>query len=473
MNYLYEATDANGQTVMGRMDGLNEADVQRKLLLQGYQAQAIAPVGPNTPAVAPQDRTLMNPTPQGHMTAYQNAAVLSQAVPQTQTAATSTARRTGGITLAGNAAKVATLAQQTRQAQGFAPPGQSAVDNASRLGGVSTRDLMFFFQQLASLVKSGMSIYSALDNLAPRTPNRNLAQAAKEMADQARNGGRISDVMEQYPRIYPAHIVGMVRAGELGGFLEIALAEIALNYEQNIALYRHAWIPKMMATQSLFILALVIPLVPSLYAADFSVQAFVTNYLKQVCFLYLPLAFVLFYGSKWGAARLQLPQFRYVRDSLSLKLPPFGDLQRQAAIAAFVRMLRKLYHAGVAPIAAWEGAMHTASNVVIRDRLAQSYALMQQGASLPDAFTATGLFTNSIENLVITGHHSGEVVESLDKVADYYQDQIDQAAARSKFMMLRFGILAMLVLGGAAMLWLAHTYYGGMFTWVDRNFGTE
>jgi len=334
---------------------------------------------------------------------------------------------------------------------------------------VNDRDRLFFFQQLAALVKSGNSIYAALDNLAPRTPNKNLSKVTFEMAEGARTGGRISDVMERYPKIFEDHIVGLVRAGELGGFLEIALSEIALNYEQNVALFRGAWIPKLMAVQAIYALALAIPLFHDLLDPAGLEKGFTGNlmvYLMHEAIL-LPLTFCIIQGVKFAWNRGQQPQLRHLRDSWTLRVPPFGDLHRQAALASFVRMLRRLYHAGVSPIPAWEGASRTASNVVIRDRLASSYDMMQKGVSLPDAFAATGLFNGNIEQLLMTGHLSGQVVESLDQIAEYYQNQVDEASKKAKFGILRIGIITMLVLGGITIAWAAHSYFAALFHFGD------
>jgi len=481
MNYFYEAVDTSGRTVLGKIDAVDEAEAQTRLLQMGYRPQAIAPnPGASPNSTLGQDLTLMGsmtgmPVASPATTSGQSlntnlpdlryGAGANPALTLGQTLHPTGMARVGGITLAGNAAQVGARVKTT---SGATRPQSAHVADASTLGGVSTQDLLPFFQQLASLVKSGMTIYTALDNLAPRTRNANLARTAREMADAARNGGRISDVMERYPRIYPDHIVGTVRAGELGGFLEIAMAEIALNYEQNIALYRGSWIPKMMATQSLFALALAIPLFPSLLnSLDFSAN--MRLYLMREAIL-LPAAFGIYLLIKFGARHLQLPHMRTLRDSWSLRMPPFGDLQRQAALFSFVRMLRKLYHAGVSPIYAWEGAMNTASNVVIRDKLAGAYDLVQKGASLPDAFTATGLFGDGIEQLILTGHYSGEVVESLDRAADIYQGRVDEAYGKSRFMMRRLGILALLILGGAAMAWMMHSYFQAVFDLPDKMF---
>lgn len=477
MNFFYEAIDNTGQSVVGKMDAQDATEVQHKLLQMGYRPQSIAPNPAASVLNAPPVQTL--PALADMPTGGFRLPIPQQPAPELRTQQWNSPHgqvaaqpRARSITLAGNAA------QSVRQSMAGTTKTQaklgSAAAQTSALEGVSTRDLMLFFQQLAQLVKSGMTVYAALDNLAPRTTNKDLSQVAQEMAQAAHSGGRISEVMEHYPYIFPDHITGTVRAGELGGFLEIVLAEISLNYEQNIALYRGSWIPKLMATQAFFMLAFVQPLFGALFrvgaGGELDFAANIALYVQLVFLRNLPIAFLLYFGVKWGAKRLQTPQFRRLRDEWSLRLPPFGDLQRQVALSAFVRMLRRLYRAGVAPIHAWEGAMNTASNVVIREKLAASYTLMQQGATLPDAFEATGLFNNSIEQLLVTGHHAGQVEESLDNAATFYQEQAEESAKKARFAMLRLGVLAMLILGGAAFLWMAKTYFSGMFTAVERMF---
>ncbi|MCW3095579.1 MAG: Type secretory pathway, component PulF [Chthonomonadaceae bacterium] len=465
MDYLYEAVDPSGRTVMGKIDANDEVEVRRKLTQMGYRPQTVA-AAQNTTAAAVAPR----------QTGMGSVAVTPNLVRNGVQTGTQTAARGSSITLAGNAAKLGT--RTTAQTQGRTSTALNSNfllnpvnPNASKLGGVSTKDLAFYFQQLAPLVKSGMTIYTALDNLAARTPNKNLAQTAREMAEAARKGQRISDVMELYPRIYPDHIVGMVRAGEMGGFLEIALAEIALNFEQNIALYKGMWIPKLMASQAIYLLPIIVPLMPCIFASmDFAAN--MVLYLKWELVL-LPLTALFHLLLIQSAKQARLPQYRRFRDSMSLQIPAFGNLQRVAALSAFVRMLRRLHHAGVAPIQAWECAMNTADNVIIREKLASSYTLMNQGASFSDAFAATGLFDNQIENLVITGQQSGEIVESLDKAADHYQERVFDATVRAKRVMWSMGLTTMLVLGGGAICWLTYSEYHSMFGWVDKNFSTD
>lgn len=471
MNFFYEAVDQTGNAVVGKIEAINEAEVQQKLTQLGYRIQALAPVQ-NAPLAPVEEPILPHLVTAGTVTRrpiLDSEQVAESGLPPIYTPAR--AERVGSITMAGNAARVAARIGQVKAAPArtghiaVPPMAAPAAPQTSTLGGVKTRDLMFFFEQLSSLVNSGITIHAALDNLAPRTPNANLARTAREMAEHARQGGRVSDVMERYPHIYHEHIVGMVRAGELGGFLEIALAEIAENFRQNIALYRYSWIPKVMAFQALLVLAIAQPLFPNLFP-NADIRLFLMLAARN-----LVIAGALLVAISFGSRRLQWPRYRRFRDEWSLRLPAFGNLQRQTAIATFLRVLKRLFQAGVSPSAAWEGAMQTATNSVIRERLAQSNVMMQQGASLPDAFAATGLFNNAIEQMIVTGHESGQVVEMLDQASGYYQQQAEDAVGKARFTMLRMGIIAMLVLGGGSLIWMTYSYFHGILDWVNSYFG--
>ena len=478
MNFLYEAVDASGATTLGKIEANDATEAQRRLVQSGYRPLSIAPTNSAVVETSLPVRTPYDAPAQIQSQSQSQRSTVIQAQPRTHAAPMQTnqnmaARTTGsGMILSGNAARTSTKTR-TKNTQATAPSNSGVlppIANASKLGGAGSRDLMLFFQQLASLVKSGMTINSALDNLGPRTRNANISKTARDMADAAKAGGRVSDVMARYPRIYPDHVVGMVRAGELGGFLEIALAEIAHTYEQNIALYKGAWLPKFLAIQALFALPLGLPLMSSIFkvrpGGDLNLKANIHDYMVQATIQFI-ICGVLYFLVVFGVKQLQLPQFRRFRDNLALKMPPFGALQRQAALANFVRMLRRLYQAGVSPIQAWEGAMWTSSNVVIREKLAGSYDMMQKGASFADAFTATGLFHNSIEQLLVTGQASGQMPEMLDQAAGYYQEQVEESASKVRRAMFLWGVRAMLILGGLLICWVAYSYFHGMFNFVD------
>jgi type IV pilus assembly protein PilC len=164
---------------------------------------------------------------------------------------------------------------------------------------------------------------------------------------------------------------------------------------------------------------------------------------------------------------MQEPENREKRDKLALRIPVFGDLARQKALASFVRSLRKLFAAGLGPITAWEGAMNVAPNVVIRDKLIEAHGMMQKSVALHDAFTATGLFANETEQLLATGVVSGQMVQMLDRVAEYYQDNVDRAYSSARFWMFRLAFTMCIILVGALVIMLMSSYFSSVFKWVD------
>jgi type IV pilus assembly protein PilC len=401
--FRYEAIDPSGKIVMGAMDASDEAAVMARLSQQGYRPHRVIPTA-GASAVSSKNRT--------------------RSVPQ-----------------------------------GSRPA-------ASRLGGATAKDLALFYRQLAALVRSGMSLFQSLDNLAPRTKQPALAQTAREMAEAARSGGRISDVMEKYPRLYSPHAVASVRAGELGGFIEIVLDEIAYDYEQEIAFYKEMGRPKWLVIQECFAIAIAQPLFPHLFPNNQ-----VLEYLKLAFLRNIPITIAALLLVRFLYRWMQEPYNRARRDALALRVPVFGDLARQKSLASFVRMMRRLYQAGIGPISVWEGAMNVAPNAVIRARLNGVYGLMQQGVPIHEAFAQTGLFANETEQLLATGVLSGQVVEMLDRVAEYYQNNVDRAFDLARYWMYRLCYALFIALSGAVLIIMLKSYFTAVFDftkdWVD------
>ncbi len=397
--YRYEAIDRNGKIVMGTMDAPDESMVNARLSQMGYRPQAVtAAPGGSRPA---------------------NGAGGTKTIP---------------------------------------PGGQAPPMGSAKVGSAGAKDMALFFRQFAALVRSGIPLYQALDNLGPRTIQPALRQTSAEMAENVRSGARISDVMERYPQLYAPHVVASVRSGELGGFLEIVLDEIAHDYEQELAFYKGMWLPKAFVVQAFIAIAIAQPLFPTLFPnAEFGryfFLAFVRN---------LPIALVLLLLLRLFLRRMQRPDKLRQRDAFALKVPVFGDLARQKALASFVRTLRRLFNAGLQPITAWEGAMNVASNTIIREKLSDSHEMMRKGMAVHDAFTATGLFANETEQLLATGVVSGQMVDMLDRVAEYYQNNVDRAFTHARFWMYRLGIIATIILTGVLLIMMMKTYFAGIF----------
>ena len=454
MNYLYEATDAAGNTVVGKVDAMDEHHAHGLLADQGLSVLSLG-VG-RAVSAGTVKRSPIASTDAGLSQSPQAQAMLA-AHAQTMTPVAALPDAAARITFSGSAAH---LTPSPSPVKYTAPPVSQPVRFLRRR--VSTRDQLFFFQQFAALVRSGTSIYSSLESLAPRTPNLRLRNAAEQMAAAARKGQTISSVMEQMPEVFPDHVTGLVRAGELGGFVEVALLQIADIYEHNIALYRGAWIPKSMALQAVLMVPFIQPMFPTIFP---NLQYGL--YMELVLFRNLPICALVVWLVWLAGRRLQTPKWRLRRDTWALKIQPFGDLQRQGAIALFLTMLKRLYQAGLPPGAAWNGAAWSASNLAIRNQLLEAGDLVQHGSPIPDAFRHTGLFTDAVEQLVMTGQHSGEMVEMLGQAENYYREQTATATSRARFAMFRIGLLAAIIIGGLSVCWMVKAYFYQVMHYTD------
>ncbi|NLI00449.1 MAG: hypothetical protein GX446_13270 [Chthonomonadales bacterium] len=354
------------------------------------------------------------------------------------------------------------------EAQGFTvvqiipPPGYSSrpAPNRRRMPArrIGPADRALFFRQLASLIRAGVSPFAALSDLGPRLQNPIMREAAATMCSHADAGATLSAAMEQYPNLFEPHVIATVRAGETGGFLEIALDEIALEAEEELAFYKGTWLPKALVLQEVFALALVQPLFPTLFPNNEPLR-----YLGLVFLRNVPIAVAVVLLVRWLWRRLHAPDQAGRRDRWTLSIPVFGDLSRERSLAAFIRMLRRLYAAGLMPINAWEGAASVVPNSLLRARLADARAMMQQGVPLHEAFRATGLFASEAEQLIATGMVSGEIVEMLDRVAEYYQNNVQRALDASRFWMYRLAFSLFLAITGAVVIIMAKTYFDAVF----------
>jgi type IV pilus assembly protein PilC len=332
-----------------------------------------------------------------------------------------------------------------------------------------------FFRQLASLLRAGNNLIQSLSQIAdqPSMPE-SLQAAARAMLANAHLGQPLSEAMERFPRLFAPHVVGMFRAGELGGSLDVICDEIATHYEQEHALWRKLWIPRLLLLNGIGMLLLVLPLFPAFYygMARGDVSQFYQRYVVLLLTRSLPIFLAVMFVTVGVWWFLDLPANRRWKDAVVMRLPVFGALNRQRALAVFLRTLHRMFAAGVPAISAWEAAAPSAGNVFVREKLIEALPIIRQGQSIDRALQATGLFDWETISLVAAGQQSGEIAAMLDRVASYHEENLRERYQRASFALIRIGCLGTLILGGAAMLWMVYTYFNGMFRFVDEFFKT-
>ncbi|MGQ9486643.1 MAG: type II secretion system F family protein [Armatimonadota bacterium] len=356
-----------------------------------------------------------------------------------------------------------------------ATPQSQPTDRRAERATASLHARAVFFRQLASLLRAGHNPVNALSQIAdqPSMPEP-LQAAARAMLAHAHLGQPLSQAMEMFPRLFAPHVVGMFRAGELGGSLDIICDEIANHYEQEHALWRKLWIPRLLVLNGIGILILALPLFPAFYygMARGDVSLFAQRYMQLLLTRALPvlLLVAIITGGIWWFP--DMPANRRWKDAVVMRLPVFGALNRQRALTAFLRTLHRMFSAGVPAISAWEASAPSAGNVFIREKLLEVLPIVRAGEGIDRALQATGLFDWETISLIAAGQQSGEIATMLDRAASYHEETLRERYQRASFALIRLGCLGTLILGGAAMLWMVYSYFNGMFRFVDEFFGT-
>ncbi len=359
-------------------------------------------------------------------------------------------------------------AAQTNAAT-FAPPAISG----PKFGSVPrSEDIGLFFRQMASLANAGFTPSSALSDLAPRTAHRGLGQAAFVMAQGTANGASLAGQMAQFPHLFAPHVIGLVHAGETGGFLPFAYEEAALGAEQDAALKQGSWFFSFLAWQSVWSVLITIPLAFKSAVNPNDLAGSGIHYAKVLFFVMVPLGILLHIGAVLLKKIRHQPAFRDTFDIVSLKIPVMARLARMRGLAAFTRVLRKLLLAGISPERAYTAAMNAAPNAWVRQRLALGLPVVRSAQGLDAAIAATGLMAHDPLQLLNTGQKTGQWVEMLDQVTGWYQEEAARATQAAKSAQKQVAVILTIASSGYVLI-VGAMGMSHLFGWVDQFMGTD
>ncbi|MFC4058211.1 type II secretion system F family protein [Planomonospora corallina] len=346
------------------------------------------------------------------------------------------------------AANQAAAVQQLRH-QGLVPV--SVTEGGSLLkreltvpgfGGRTTlKDLAVFARQFATMTASGMSLIRALGVLEDQATKAPLKKAVGEVRTDIEAGLSLSAALGRHPKVFPAIMVAMVRAGEAGGFLDNALERVAVNFEKDAALRGKI---KSAMTYPVIVLIFTAVLVAAVLA--FIVPVFEGMFAQFGGELPLPTQILvdasrslawsgpLVVGAVIGATvmfRRSLrtsPAFRLAFDRFKLRLPVFGKLFTKIALSRFTRNLGTLLGVGVPVMQALEVVGATTGNAVIGEATKELQAAVRDGLPMSTHLSRHPIFPRMVAQMIEVGEESGQISQMLDKVADFYDREVDTAA---------------------------------------------
>jgi type IV pilus assembly protein PilC len=306
--------------------------------------------------------------------------------------------------------------------------------------GVDSKELAIFTRQFSVMIDAGLPLVQCLEILAGQQENKTFQKILNGVRASVEGGATLSASMKQYEKVFDPLYYNMVEAGETGGILDTILQRLSQYIEKNVKLKRAVRSAMIYPISVLGIAAMVIILL--LWKV---VPIFVTLFNGLDVDLPLPTRIVIalsnFVGSIYGLMLIVFfiaggvavkfaygtPQGRFVIDGLLLKAPVVGMVLRKIAVARFTRTLGTLISSGVPILEGLDITARTSGNAVVEKAIAQTRKAVEAGRSLVDPLKETNVFPGMVTQMIGVGEQTGAMDAMLQKIADFYEDEVDAA----------------------------------------------
>ncbi len=302
---------------------------------------------------------------------------------------------------------------------------------------VKLKDLAVFSRQFATMINSGLSLLRALTILTEQTENKELARVLREVRNDVETGNSLSASMAKHPNAFPPLMVNMTKAGEVGGFLDMVLLQIAENYEAEVKL-RGKVKAAMTYPVVVFVIAIlavvgmllfIVPVFVGLFA-DFDSElpaptrflVFLSGLMKIIA--PLGLVGVIAFFVSWPKLKHD-QRVRNTLDPLKLKLPIFGALFRKIALARFARNLGTMMKSGVPILQSLDIVADTTGNVVLERAVRAVQNSVRQGEALAAPLTNHSVFPPMVVQMMSVGEDTGALDSMLHKIAEFYDQEVE------------------------------------------------
>ncbi len=310
-------------------------------------------------------------------------------------------------------------------------------------GGVKTKDLMIFTRQLATLVDAGLPLLRGLRVLHRQTTNEAMKEALAGMLETVETGNTFSESLANYPKIFNNLYVNMVKAGEAGGVLETVLNRLAEFMEKAEKIKNKVkgamTYPIVVLTAAVgivvFLMLAVIPKFQQIFDDLMggegmpALTQFVID-LSEWVQEYWPFGVAVVFGLVVGIKIFKkTPMGSYVSDVIALKAPGFGELTQKTVVARLTRTLGTLLSSGVPVLQALGIVKDTTGNQVIAKALQSVHDSVKEGEGMTAPLGASGVFPPMVVSMVEVGEETGALPEMLIRVANTYDDEVDNAVA--------------------------------------------
>lgn len=302
---------------------------------------------------------------------------------------------------------------------------------------VKPRDLSVFCRQFVSITQAGVPMKEALQMLSEQTENKWLKRAISEVLLNVEKGNTLADSMRSQPDIFPPMLVNMVEAGEQSGSLEMAFSRMAVHFEKEAKL--KATIKKatiypiilviaaigVIAVMLLFVIPIFIDMFADLDIEMPAITMFVMNSSKwMTSHWYVVLAMIVGVVAAYKLI-YKTTQGRLTIDRIKMKMPLFGKLTVKTACSQFARTMSTLLMSGISTIDALETTSKIVNNIHYTNAMLKAREEVMKGVPLSEPLEASGIFPPMVYHMTGIGEETGNVEEMLEKMADYYDEEVE------------------------------------------------
>ena len=328
----------------------------------------------------------------------------------------------------------------------------------SMRGKVTEKDLVIFTRQFATMIGAGLPLVQALEILSKQTENSSFAKTIGDIKSDVEGGSTFADALRKFPRIFTDLYSNMVAAGESGGILDTILVRLATYIEKSQKLKRKVKgamvYPSVVITVAILVIAIIMIFVVPTFGKMFSqlggtlpaptqLIINISNFLSGIggliilaCIIGIVMFIVQFRRTEVG---------QIVTDKLLLKVPVIGILLRKVAVAKFTRTLGTLVSSGVPILDGLNITAKTAGNKVIEKAVFEVRQGVSEGKTIAEPLSQSKVFPPMVNQMISVGESTGALDNMLGKIADFYDDEVDQAVANLTSMIEP---LLMVFLGG-------------------------
>ena len=335
----------------------------------------------------------------------------------------------------------------------------SSISKLSLGGRVKDKDIVVFTRQFATMIDAGLPLVQALDILSTQVENKTMARALTIIKSDVESGSTYADALRKHPKVFTELYANMVAAGESGGILDTILNRLANYIEKAMKLKKKvkgAMIyPIVVSTIAIGVIAVIMVFVVPTFAKMFatfggklpaptqlvmSISNFVAGIGGLIVLILLIAASVAFVQTR------KTEKGRAITDAFFLKLPIFGVLLRKVAVAKFTRTLGTLISSGVPILDGLEITAKTAGNKVIEYAVMEIRQAVSEGKTIAEPLMKSGVFPPMVTHMISVGESTGALDAMLSKIADFYDDEVDNAVSNLTSMMEP---MLMVFLGGS------------------------